>query len=58
MIIEAIGSTAVVAGIILTPLFVDYLEMRRKKKAQRAAELRRLHQRELYVTDFFRQISC
>lgn len=45
MFIEAIGSTAVVAGIILTPLFVDYLETRRKKKAQRAAELRRQRQR-------------
>lgn len=57
MIIEAIGSTAVVAGIILTPLFVDYLEMRRKKKAQRAADLRRQRQHELYKIDFFRQIS-
>lgn len=58
MFIEVIGSTAVVAGIILTPLFVEHLETRHKKRAQRAAELRRRHQRELYVTDFFRQISC
>lgn len=58
MFIEVIGSTAVVAGIILTPLFADYLETRHKKKAQRAAELRRQRQRDLYVTVFFRQISC